>query len=194
MVFIGKLEREQSVGRPVHRWEANIKISPFIIAALIPITDQRAPKISLNFSTNEITYLYVLYRKLSSPLYIIRAHCTHRTSWLSGKHSVFRRFRPQISARRPAILSEVFRDFPQSLQANAWYYYKLSHQNYNHKCSDDLCVQTGSGAHPASCTVGTGDPFPGGKSRPGRYADHSPHLVPRSRMSRSNTSFPPAPP
>jgi hypothetical protein len=27
-----------------------------------------------------------------------------------------------------------------------------------------LCVQTGSGAHPASCTVGTGGPFPGVKS------------------------------
>jgi hypothetical protein len=32
-----------------------------------------------------------------------------------------------------------------------------------------LCVQTGSGAHPASCTMGTG-----GKARPGRDADHSP--------------------
>jgi hypothetical protein len=37
-----------------------------------------------------------------------------------------------------------------------------------------LCVQTGSGAHPASCTMGTGGPFPGGKVRPGRDADHSP--------------------
>jgi hypothetical protein len=30
-----------------------------------------------------------------------------------------------------------------------------------------LCVQTGSGAHPASCTMGTGGPFPGGKSAAG---------------------------
>jgi hypothetical protein len=37
-----------------------------------------------------------------------------------------------------------------------------------------LCVQTGSGAHLASCTMGTGGPFPGGKARPGRDADHSP--------------------
>jgi hypothetical protein len=37
-----------------------------------------------------------------------------------------------------------------------------------------LCVQTGSGAHPASCTLGTGGPFPGAKARPGRDADHSP--------------------
>jgi hypothetical protein len=35
--------------------------------------------------------------------------------------------------------------------------------------SSNLCVQTGSGAHPASCTMGTGD-----KARPGRDADRSP--------------------
>jgi hypothetical protein len=40
--------------------------------------------------------------------------------------------------------------------------------------SSNLCVQTGSGAHPASCTVGTGGPFPGSKARPGRVADHLP--------------------
>jgi hypothetical protein len=40
--------------------------------------------------------------------------------------------------------------------------------------SSNLCVQTGSGTHPASCTMGTGGPFPGGKSRPGHDADHSP--------------------
>jgi hypothetical protein len=37
-----------------------------------------------------------------------------------------------------------------------------------------LFVQTGSDAHPASCTMGTGSPFPGAKSRLGRDADHSP--------------------
>jgi hypothetical protein len=40
--------------------------------------------------------------------------------------------------------------------------------------SSSLCIHTGSGAHPASCTVGTGGSFPGGKGRPGREADHSP--------------------
>jgi hypothetical protein len=40
-------------------------------------------------------------------------------------------------------------------------------------CSS-LCVQTGSGAHPASCTMGAGGPFPGAKARPGRDGDHSP--------------------
>jgi hypothetical protein len=40
--------------------------------------------------------------------------------------------------------------------------------------SSSFCVQTGSGAHPASCTMDTRGPFPGGKARPGRDADHSP--------------------
>jgi hypothetical protein len=40
--------------------------------------------------------------------------------------------------------------------------------------SSNICVQTGSGAHPASCTVGTGGSLSGGKARPGRDADHSP--------------------
>jgi hypothetical protein len=37
-----------------------------------------------------------------------------------------------------------------------------------------------------------GGPFPGGKARPERDADHSPHLVPRSIMSRSYTSSHPS--
>jgi hypothetical protein len=40
--------------------------------------------------------------------------------------------------------------------------------------SSSLFVQTGSGAHPASCTMGTGGHFSGGKARPGSDADHSP--------------------
>jgi hypothetical protein len=40
--------------------------------------------------------------------------------------------------------------------------------------SSSLCVQTGSGIQPASCTMGTGGSFPGGKAWPGRDADHSP--------------------
>jgi hypothetical protein len=39
--------------------------------------------------------------------------------------------------------------------------------------SHSLFVQTGCGAHPASCTMGTGGPLPGAKARPGRDADHS---------------------
>jgi hypothetical protein len=41
-------------------------------------------------------------------------------------------------------------------------------------CFSNICVHTGSGTHPASCTMGTGVPFPGGKTLPGRDADHSP--------------------
>jgi hypothetical protein len=40
--------------------------------------------------------------------------------------------------------------------------------------SSNLYVQTASGAHPASCTMGTRDPFPGARARPGRDDDHSP--------------------
>jgi hypothetical protein len=43
--------------------------------------------------------------------------------------------------------------------------------------SSSLCVQTGSGAHPASCPMDTGGPFPGGKARPRRDANHSPPLT-----------------
>jgi hypothetical protein len=44
--------------------------------------------------------------------------------------------------------------------------------------SCSLCVQTGSGAHPASCTMDTGGSFPGGKARPRRDADRSPPSSP----------------
>jgi hypothetical protein len=40
--------------------------------------------------------------------------------------------------------------------------------------SSNLCVQTDSGAHPASCKMGTGGPFSEGNARPGRDPDHSP--------------------
>jgi hypothetical protein len=53
-----------------------------------------------------------------------------------------------------------------------------------------LCVHTSSGAHPASYPMGTGWSFPRGKTPPGRDAGHSPHPLPRRRMSRSYTSSP----
>jgi hypothetical protein len=40
--------------------------------------------------------------------------------------------------------------------------------------SSSLCVETGFGAHPAYCAVGTGGPFPFGKVQPGYNVDHSP--------------------
>jgi hypothetical protein len=59
--------------------------------------------------------------------------------------------------------------------------------------SSSLCVQTGSGAHPAPCPMGTGGPFPGGKARPRRDADHSPPSSDEIEMSRSYSSSPQAP-
>jgi hypothetical protein len=38
--------------------------------------------------------------------------------------------------------------------------------------SYNLCVQTGSEDHPASCTMCTGGPFLGGRARTGSDADH----------------------
>jgi hypothetical protein len=57
--------------------------------------------------------------------------------------------------------------------------------------SCSLCVQTCSGAHPASCTMGTGGPSPGAKRGRGVTLTTHPDLVPRSRMSRSYNSSPP---
>jgi hypothetical protein len=51
------------------------------------------------------------------------------------------------------------------------------------------CDQNGSGAHPASYPMGTRGSFPGIK-RPGREADHSPNLEPRSKNEWSYTSTP----
>jgi hypothetical protein len=45
--------------------------------------------------------------------------------------------------------------------------------SYDSQTFFTVCVQTGSGAHRASCTMGTGGPFPGAKARPGRDADHA---------------------
>jgi hypothetical protein len=46
--------------------------------------------------------------------------------------------------------------------------------------SSNLCVQAGSGAHPASCTMSTGDPFPGARRGHGVTLTTHPYLVPRS--------------
>jgi hypothetical protein len=56
--------------------------------------------------------------------------------------------------------------------------------------SSILCVQTGSGAHPASCTMGTGGLFPGAKRGRAVTLTTHPHLVPKSRISRTYISYP----
>jgi hypothetical protein len=55
----------------------------------------------------------------------------------------------------------------------------------------NLSDQTGSEAHPASCPMGTGGPFPLAKARPRRDADHSPLSSAEVKMSKSYTSSTP---
>jgi hypothetical protein len=52
--------------------------------------------------------------------------------------------------------------------------YFSTHFDFYIFIEEAVVMPTGSGAYPASCPVGTGGPFPGGKERPGRDADHSP--------------------
>jgi hypothetical protein len=58
--------------------------------------------------------------------------------------------------------------------------------------SSNLCVQIGSGAHPASCTMCTWGPFPGAERGRGVTLTTHSHLVPKWRMSRSYTPLPPS--
>jgi hypothetical protein len=61
--------------------------------------------------------------------------------------------------------------------------------------SSNLCVQTGSGVHPASCTMGTGVLSVWVKARPGRDADHSPPSSAEVENEKElHLLFPQAPP
>jgi hypothetical protein len=57
--------------------------------------------------------------------------------------------------------------------------------------SSNLCVWTGSGAHPASCPMGTRSPFPGGKAWLGYDTGHS---TPSSAGHEWVGAIPPLPP
>jgi hypothetical protein len=57
--------------------------------------------------------------------------------------------------------------------------------------SCSLCVLAGSGAHPASCPMGTGGASPGLKLGQSVTLTTHHHLMPRSRMSRSYTFYHP---
>jgi hypothetical protein len=57
--------------------------------------------------------------------------------------------------------------------------------------SSNLCIQTGSEAHSASCGMSTWGPCPRAKRGRRVTLNTHPHLVPRSRVSRSYTSSPP---
>jgi hypothetical protein len=56
----------------------------------------------------------------------------------------------------------------------------------------NVCVQTDSGDHPGSCTMGTGVLSPGVKCGRGVKLTTRLHLVPRSCMSRSYIFSPPS--
>jgi hypothetical protein len=56
--------------------------------------------------------------------------------------------------------------------------------------SSSLCVQTFSGAHPASCTMDTGVLSPGVKRGRDVSLTSHPHLMPTSKMNRSYTPPP----
>jgi hypothetical protein len=60
--------------------------------------------------------------------------------------------------------------------------------------SSSLCIQPGSGAHPASYPVSTRVLSLGARHSQGMMLTTHPHLVLRSRMSRSCTSSPPQAP
>jgi hypothetical protein len=57
--------------------------------------------------------------------------------------------------------------------------------------SSSLCVQTSSEAHPASCPMGTGGPFPGGREQPGRDAHHLPPSSAEVKTKKEYISSPP---
>jgi hypothetical protein len=79
---------------------------------------------------------------------------------------------------------------PYSMIQSMWLFFILLGRNPEPEdFFSSLFVQTGSGAHPAPCTMGTVGPS-WGKVRPGRHAYHSPLLVPILRKSRSYTSSP----
>jgi hypothetical protein len=67
---------------------------------------------------------------------------------------------------------------------------RFDHRQRQTNFSCSLCVQTDSGAHPASCTMGTGVLSPGLKGGQGVTLTTRPHLVPRSKMSRNYTPLP----
>jgi hypothetical protein len=58
--------------------------------------------------------------------------------------------------------------------------------------SSNLCDQTGSEAHPASCTMGTGGPFPGSKRGLGVTLTTHRYLVLRSKWVGAIPPLPPS--
>jgi hypothetical protein len=59
---------------------------------------------------------------------------------------------------------------------------------------DNLCIQSGSGAHPASCTMATGVLSPGEKHSHGVMLTIRPLIAPRLKCRRCTSSSPKASP
>jgi hypothetical protein len=103
------------------------------------------------------------------------------------------------------IVFQLLENLPNSIRntakryilQNMWSSYRLKLQLIEVRsraeakdCSSNLCVQTGSETHPASYTMGTEVLSPGLKHGRDMTLITHPHIVARSRMSRSYTSSP----
>jgi hypothetical protein len=112
---------------------------------------------------------------------------THSYTGQSQNKPSYEYWRPNRGVNTETVTASAGAGVAQSVQclATDWTTGVLSPTEANSPSS--LCVQISSGAHPASYSMGTG-----GKARPGRDANHSPHLVRKSRQSRSCTSSPPS--
>jgi hypothetical protein len=89
-------------------------------------------------------------------------HITFRASFLIYRTNLTELYMGRSWVSSVSVVSDYRLNDRGSIPARGKYF----------SCS--LCVQTRSEVHPASCIMGTGGPFPGGKARPGRDTDHPP--------------------
>jgi hypothetical protein len=119
---------------------------------------------------------------------IILAHFKAAKSALKQGVSVYR---SRLFFRCPQLLPLMFRDDCRTIRYRMSYMAGVRSPTKARDFSSNLCVQTGSVARPASCTVGTGGSFPGVKKRPTRDADHlSPSSAEVKRSRSCNSSHP----
>jgi hypothetical protein len=104
----------------------------------------------------------------------------YSTTVLFSQYSVW--LRPRRPGDRGSIPGRGKRySSPATRHGGAWWERRYSSYSFTTSALDggespatakgfffsSLCVQTGAGAHPASCTMSTGGPFHGGKSEAG---------------------------
>jgi len=128
--------------------ETDVKGETPVPLSLCPPQQKKTARYVLRCMTRQITesstYISLPYQQ--SAIYVKTIHIWEPSSLLCGPGSSVG-IATELQAGRSGIESWWGRDF--------------------------LPIQTGSGAHPASCTMGTGS-FPGGRLRPRHAADHSP--------------------